>query len=103
MYDIGVQIRKSVKRRELALNEILKVGINEMPNMKFECSCGRAHHFNMSAMSIGKDVISDICKMARPFKDGKILVVFDNNTYKVAGDKGVAEKIAQKITNEIYN
>lgn len=71
------------------MNEILNVGINEMPKMEFECSCGKKHNFPMSAMSIGKGAINDIVEMASPFKDGKILVVFDNNTYKVAGERVV--------------
>lgn len=71
------------------MNEILNVGINDMPQIRFECSCGREHHFDMSALSIGKDVIKNIVQMAEPFKCGKILVVFDNNTYKVAGKQVV--------------
>ncbi len=80
------------------MNEILNVGINEMPKMKFECSCGREHEFSVNAMSIGKGVIKDIVKMAEPFKDGKILVVFDSNTYKVAGEN-VAELLKQNGFN----
>ena len=71
------------------MNEILNIGINDMPKIQFECSCGRNHHFNMRALSVGKDVIKNIVQMAQPFKDDKILVVFDNNTYKVAGEKVV--------------
>lgn len=71
------------------MNEILNVGINDMAKIQFECSCGRKHHFNMNALSIGKDVIKNIVQMAQPFKDDKILVVFDNNTYRVAGAKVV--------------
>lgn len=36
-----------------------------------------------------KGAIEDLPKMAEPFKDGKILVVFDNHTYKVAGKRAV--------------
>jgi len=71
------------------MNEILSMNINDMPNVKFECSCGREHHFDVHALSIGKDRIKDICRMAEPFRGSKILVVFDNNTYKVAGKEVV--------------
>ena len=74
---------------EIIMNEILNVGINEMPQIRFKCSCGREHHFDMSALSIGKEAIKNIVQMAEPFKSGKILVVFDSNTYKVAGEKVV--------------
>ena len=71
------------------MNEILNTAVNEMPQIKFDCSCGKTHHFAMDDISIGKDAIKDIVRMAEPFKDGKILVVYDNNTYKVAGKKVV--------------
>lgn len=71
------------------MNEILNLTVNEMPRTEFDCSCGRHHNFSVQEMSIRKGAIEDLPKMAEPFKDGKILVVFDNNTYKVAGKKAV--------------
>ncbi|MCD8020246.1 MAG: sn-glycerol-1-phosphate dehydrogenase [Clostridiales bacterium] len=71
------------------MNEILNLDINDMPQTEFDCSCGRHHNFSVHDMSIRKGAIEDLPKMAAPFKDGKILVVFDNNTYKVAGQKAV--------------
>ena len=71
------------------MNEILNLSINEMPQTEFDCSCGRRHNFSVHDMSIRKGAIEDLPKMAEPFKDGKILVVFDNNTYKVAGKRAV--------------
>ena len=71
------------------MNEILNMTINEMPQTEFECSCGHRHSFSVKDMSIRKGAIEDLPKMAEPFKDGKILVVYDNNTYKVAGKKAV--------------
>ena len=71
------------------MNEILNLSINEMPQTEFDCSCGRHHNFSVHDMEIRKGAIETLPKMAAPFKDGKILVVFDNNTYKVAGKKAV--------------
>lgn len=71
------------------MNEILNMTINEMPQTEFDCSCGKRHSFSVKDMSIRKGAIEDLPKMAAPFKDGKVLVVFDNNTYKVAGKKAV--------------
>lgn len=56
-----------------------------MPQIEFDCSCGRRHSFNVHEMSIRKGAIEDLPKMAEPFKAGKVLVVFDTNTYRVAG------------------
>ncbi len=71
------------------MNEILKLSVNDMPRTEFDCSCGRHHNFSVHEMSIRKGAIEDLPKMAEPFKDGKILVVFDSNTYRVAGKKAV--------------
>lgn len=71
------------------MNEILNMTINEMPQTEFDCSCGHHHNFSVHDMAIRKGAIEELPKMAEPFKDGKILVVFDNNTYKVAGKKAV--------------
>ena len=71
------------------MNEILNMSINEMPQTEFDCSCGHHHSFSVHDMEIRKGAIEVLPKMAAPFKDGKILVVFDNNTYKVAGKKAV--------------
>ena len=71
------------------MNEILNKTINEMPRTEFECSCGCRHNFSVHDMAIGKGAIEELPKIAEPFKDGKILVVFDNNTYQVAGRRAV--------------
>ena len=71
------------------MDEILNLSINEMPQTEVDCSCGKHHNFSVHDMSIRKGAIEDLPKMAEPFKDGKILVVFDNHTYKVAGKRAV--------------
>lgn len=71
------------------MNEILSLNTNDMAGCQFNCSCGRHHNFSVHDMSIGKGAINDLPKMASAFKEDDILVVFDNNTYKVAGKKAV--------------
>ena len=71
------------------MDEILNLSINEMPQTEFDCSCGKHHNFSVHDMSIRKGAIEDLPKMAEPFKDGKILVVFDNHTYEVAGKRAI--------------
>ena len=67
--------------------------------MKFlTCQLTRCHKLSLIVLvestttlvyMICKGAIEDLPKMAEPFKDGKILVVFDNHTYKVAGKRAV--------------
>ena len=71
------------------MNEILNLNINKMPQTEFDCSCGRHHNFSVHEMSIRKGAIQDLPQMAEPFRDGKILVVFDSNTYQAAGRQAV--------------
>ncbi len=71
------------------MNEILNMDINEMPQTEFDCSCGRHHNFSVHDMVIRKGAIKELPRVAAPFKDGKVLVVFDQNTYKVAGQKAM--------------
>ncbi len=72
------------------MDEILNLSINEMPQTEFDCSCGRHHNFSVHDMVIRKGAIEELPRVAAPFKDGKILVVFDNHTYEVAGKRAVA-------------
>ncbi len=71
------------------MDEILDMTINEMPLAEFDCSCGRHHSFPVHDISIRKGAIEDLPRVCAPFKDGKLLVVFDSNTYEVAGRKAV--------------
>ncbi len=71
------------------MNEILNMTINEMPRTEFDCSCGRRHNFSVHDMVIRKGAIEELPRVAAPFKNEKILVVFDQNTFKVAGQKAV--------------
>ncbi len=77
------------------MDEILRMSVNEMPRAEFDCSCGRHHKFPVHDMSIRKGAIEDLPGMAAPFRDGKILMVFDQNTYRVAG-KRASELLKEK-------
>ena len=71
------------------MQDILQMKIEEMPGLEFDCSCGRHHSFSVQGISIRKGAIEDLPRMAAPFKDDKILIVFDSNTYRVAGETAV--------------
>lgn len=67
------------------MDEILNMTIDEMPGTEFDCSCGKRHSFSVQRISIRKGAIADLPSFAEPFRDQKILVVYDNHTYEVAG------------------
>lgn len=72
------------------MDKILTMPISEMPGLTFDCACGRRHSFSVKHLSIRRGAVDDLPEMAQPFKEGNVLVVFDSNTYPVAGEKAVA-------------
>lgn len=79
------------------MNEILALGINQMSKADFECSCGRRHTLPIEHISIGKGALNTLTELTRPFKDGKVFMLSDSNTYKAAG-----AKVHQLLTQEGY-
>ena len=71
------------------MDEILNLKIDEMAGCDFDCSCGRHHSFSLHDMRIRSGAINDLPEVAADFKDEDILVVFDNNTYEVAGKRAL--------------
>lgn len=69
------------------MNEILNLDLNDMAQTEFDCSCGRHHNFSIHDVAVGSGTIEKLPEIAAPFKDGQILIVYDNNTYKAAGKK----------------
>lgn len=69
------------------MNEILNMNINDMANVSFNCNCGKTHHLDISCIQIGKNVISELPSILRDFKNKKIYILSDNNTWKAAGEK----------------
>ncbi|WP_455129913.1 sn-glycerol-1-phosphate dehydrogenase [Pseudoramibacter alactolyticus] len=69
------------------MNEILNLPINDMARTEFDCSCGKHHNFSIHDVAIGSGAIEKLPEIAAPFKEGQILMVYDNNTYAAAGKK----------------
>ena len=69
------------------MNEILNLPINDMARTEFDCSCGKHHNFSIHDVAIGSGAIEKLPEIAAPYKEGQILMVYDNNTYAAAGKK----------------
>ncbi|MDD4692327.1 MAG: sn-glycerol-1-phosphate dehydrogenase, partial [Eubacterium aggregans] len=72
------------------MNEILNLALNDMAQTEFDCSCGRHHNFSIHDIAIGKGAITELPRVAEPFKDGKVLLIYDNHTYQAAGKRALA-------------
>lgn len=67
------------------MNEILDREISEMVDMAFECSCGRSHSVDIKKIFIERNITRRILDTLAPYKNGKILLVADSNTFRISG------------------
>lgn len=65
---------------------------------KTDCECGMNHSCPIKGVSIGKNVVSDLEKYAKNYEN--IIVVADENTYGVGGEK-VSVILGEKIENNL--
>lgn len=85
------------------MNDILNLSVNQMPQTEFDCSCGKHHKFEVHDIAIGSGAINDLAKISKPFEDGNILIISDNNTYDIAAKKAkeVLENAGFKNISEL--
>lgn len=67
--------------------EILDMKVEEMPNYRYLCPCGREHGIDINRIEMGKGVIEKLPDILHEFKNRTILIVCDENTLKIAGEK----------------
>lgn len=61
--------------------------ISEFAGYSFKCNCGEKHKVDIKKISIGLDIYKEIPDILKEYKDKKIFVVADENTYKIYGEK----------------
>lgn len=72
------------------VKDILNTGMEEMPGICFDCSCGRKHSVDIEKLVVRNGILDELVKGLLPFKNGKLLVISDSNTYEVLGGKVVS-------------
>ncbi len=80
------------------IDDILKLGINEMANLNFDCYCGKTHKVHIENIIVNESALKDLERVLAGFKDKSIFLVADKNTYKVCG-----EKIEKELKKKRYN
>ena len=73
--------------RDINMDEILNMQINDMAKVEFECSCGRKHFLDINKIIMGRDVIRRLPEILSDYAKDKIYILCDQNTYKAAGQK----------------
>lgn len=71
------------------------IKISELAGCSFDCNCGKNHSVDIKKISIGSEVYKEIPDILKEYKDKKIFVIADSNTYHIYGDK-----VFQTLQNE---
>jgi glycerol-1-phosphate dehydrogenase [NAD(P)+] len=67
------------------MDKILGLKIEEMADKSFLCGCGKEHSVGIKKIYIGENAKNALLEAVIPFKDGKILLISDDNIYKIYG------------------
>jgi glycerol-1-phosphate dehydrogenase [NAD(P)+] len=67
------------------MNEILNLDVASMAGLSFNCSCGKKHEVDIKKIVVCKNASDEVIKIASAFKDGKVMLLSDNNTYAAYG------------------
>ena len=73
--------------RDINMDEILNMQINDMAKVDFDCSCGRKHFLDIDKIVMGQGVISRLPEILSDYVKEKIYILYDQNTYRAAGRK----------------
>lgn len=65
--------------------DLLGRSIEDMPGLSFDCACGRKHAVEIDDIVVRNNVADDVVKYLEPYKNKRLFVLSDHNTYKVLG------------------
>ncbi len=77
---------------ELTAKKVADMNIGGFLGEHFSCACGKTHFMDMDNIFIESGAINRVAKVVRFYKAQEPLIIADENTYAVAG-----EKVAQKL------
>jgi len=76
--------------------KLFTTAIEDMPGLSFICSsCGRRHSVDIEKLVVRSNILDELVKGIMPFKNGRLLVISDNNTYEVLG-RTVQERLEKE-------
>ena len=80
------------------IENILNLSPEELAGISFKCICGKDHSVDIKKIIIEKGAINKVPEVAAPFRNGKLFLVADNNTYGVAG-----QAVEDMLKDEKFN
>lgn len=72
------------------MKDLFSTGIEELPGFSLDCPCGRRHSVDIEKLSVRNGILDELVKGLMPFRDGKLFVITDENTYSVFGGSVIA-------------
>ena len=69
------------------MDPILTMKVSDMTGYSYMCGCGRRHSVDIQKIAIGKGAVNRLPEILSAFRNKKIILVSDANTWAVAGEK----------------
>lgn len=66
---------------------MLNLGLETMAGLNYKCSCGIFHRVDIQTIKLGNGVINQLPSLLAAFKNTRIFMIEDQNTFEVAGKK----------------
>lgn len=67
--------------------DILQMKAQDMTGYSYLCDCGRTHSVDIKKIAVGKGAVNRVPELLAEYKDEKIILVSDKNTWEIAGEK----------------
>ena len=67
--------------------DILNMRVSDMPGISYQCDCGKRHSVEIRRIEAGRGVLQHIADCLKPFQERQILIVCDENTFRIAGEQ----------------
>jgi glycerol-1-phosphate dehydrogenase [NAD(P)+] len=69
------------------MKKLYEAKVSELAGYSFKCDCGKTHSVDIRKISICREVYKQLPDILKDFKDKKIFLVADSNTYEIYGEK----------------
>ena len=70
------------------IEKVTKMTPAEFAGIAFDCDCGRRHSVSIRHIATGTGILAEaLGEVLRPYAGKKVMLVADNNTYPVAGER----------------
>ncbi|MBN2853036.1 MAG: sn-glycerol-1-phosphate dehydrogenase [Clostridia bacterium] len=65
--------------------KVTEMKVNELAGYAYDCACQRTHKVDIKSVVIKDNAIIDAVNFINGYTDGKVMMICDENTYRVAG------------------